>query len=155
MMSTFTNDGSCCVYWLSWSMFPSSFVCFWASSGDTGMYSSADILRRELYSFCSCYVLRQYTSAISSWRNMWNVQPFSIAQPKQRNLVSRASRLPSIFLAFILVYDVIFHISQTSSKFGKRLLVMKNGPRDSSQSETEIFLEWIINHLSLGKRHTL
>ena len=50
----------CCIYRLFWSMFPPSFVCFWASSGDTGMYSSADILRRELYFFCSSYVLRQY-----------------------------------------------------------------------------------------------
>ena len=62
MKSAITDDGSCCIYWLSWSMFPPSFVCFWASSGDTGMYSSADILRRELYSFCVCFkaVLRPF-----------------------------------------------------------------------------------------------
>ena len=44
---------------------------------------------------------------------------------------------PSIYSGIyaVLYIDVIFHISQTSSKFGQRQLVMKYNPCDLSRSE--------------------
>ena len=49
-----------------------------------------------------------------------------------------------LFLDSCSTIDVIFQISQTSSKFVQRWLVMKNQPRHLRQSETEKYLEWII-----------
>ena len=42
--------------------------------------------------------------------SVWNVPPFCTALPKQRNLVLRASRLPSILLAFNSVRFTSFFI---------------------------------------------
>ena len=39
--------------------------------------------------------------------------------------------------------DLIFHISQNSSKVGRQKLVMVNYAWDFSQSETEKYLGWI------------
>ena len=63
---------------------------------------------------------------------------------KQRNLVPRSSRLIVHFsgnYAACRTNDVIFHISQNSSKFGRQLLVMMNYAWDISQSETEKYFE--------------
>lgn len=72
-----------------------SFACVSASSIYLkGIFSLADIPQ---------YVFRR-CSAFSYSRHVSNVAPLGTALRKQRNIVPRASRLPSLFLAITLYY---------------------------------------------------
>ena len=72
-----------------------------------GILRIADAARQVCF---SCYVnVLGGISAISSSGNAWNVPlSFVLLYQKQRNLVSRASRLRSIFLAIMLYYWLHF-----------------------------------------------
>ena len=60
---------------------------------------------------------------------------FVVPIREQLNLVPRSSRLAgSLILAICCTIDVIFLMSQTSSKIGRQQLVMMNYTWDSSQS---------------------
>ena len=122
--------------------FSSSFACFSARSGEKGMISSADILqivniqlvfllflvvvRLFRLQFKTCEIIRRSCTALS--RN-------------NDNLDSRASELPSIILTYSVLILMSFSIHRkTSSKFGRRQVVMKNQPWVLSQSETENYI---------------
>ena len=83
-------------------------VCLSASLGDEGLFSSANILQIadvELSSCCSCYVFSQYTLVrLFLPRETLSNQVFSINW--------------SFFWQLCCAIDVIFHVSQNSSKFG-------------------------------------
>ena len=52
-----------------------------------------------------------------------------------------------VFWQLCCTTDVIVHLSQNSSKFGRHQLVMMNYPWDFSQSETKKYFEWIIMYV--------
>ena len=72
------------------------------------------------------------SSAIFSLRNVKNVPSFCNSPPKQHNLDQRLPGFQSIFWQLSC---------STSSKFGQRQLIMKNKPRDLSQSEKKKLFE--------------
>ena len=100
-------------------------VFFPASSGDTGMFSSAALLNgRCRRSSCILTVLATYlvsSSAISSSQNVWNVPGMFryFVLLYQNNATSSQGLLGCRPFPWHLccTVDVIFHISQTSPKF--------------------------------------
>ena len=72
------------------------------------------------------------SSAIFSARNVKNVPSFCNSPPKQRNLDQG-------LLGFQFIFWQLG--CSTSSKFGQRQLIMKNKPRELSQSEKKKLFE--------------
>ena len=97
----------------------------------------------ELYPCCSCYVLAS-SLPVSSSRNQWKVPPFCTHYQKNSTSCQVFSVNCPVFGQLCWRIDVIFHKSQTYSKFGQQLLVMMNYPWDFSQSEKEKYFKWII-----------
>ena len=111
-------------------------ACLSASLGDEGLLSSANILQIE-------DVVRQLFAYFFLLKRL-KCSAILHSPSKQLNLVPRSSRLTVQESEFCCTLDVIFHISQNSSTFGRQQLVIMNYAWNFSQSETQKYFEWII-----------
>ena len=133
--------------------FWSSFACFTASSGYKGMFSVADILhiadviRQVLFLlFLLCFQAAIQLFLLHEMREMLDAISYQSTKTKQP--------YPQDFLFAIpfsgnypVLFDVMFRISRTSSKFQ---WLSRISQKDLSQSEMEkyLFNEWMIINIS-------
>ena len=102
----------------------------------------------ELLSSCYCYDFRQQFGYFSFAKGI-KVSAILYCSTKSTQPCPRVCRFAAHFFWHLCcTIDVIFHISQTSSKFVQRQLVTKNYPQDLSQSETECCTIDVVFHLS-------
>ena len=127
-----------------------SIACLSAGLGAKGFFRTAnilqiaDVVRRVVFLLvllCFQPVVRPFLPLETS--EMFRHFVLTTTQPRLQ--VFSVNGL--VFWQLCCTTDVIVHISQNSSKFGRHQLVMMNYPWDFSQSETEKYFEWIIMYV--------
>ena len=101
-------------------------------------------MRPSSYILAALAMFLANSSPVSSSRNEWKVLPFCTHYQNNSTSCQVFSVNCPVFWQLCCRIDVIFHKSQTSSKFGQQLLVMMNYPWDFRQSEKEKYFKWIV-----------
>ena len=124
----------------------SSISCLLASLGDKGLFSTANILqiavlvRRVvvlLSLLCFQPIVRLFLPRETSEMFRLFVLTTKTTQPRPQVFSVNCS----VFWRLCCTIDVIFHMRQNSSKFGRQQLVMMDYAWDLSQSQTEKYFE--------------
>jgi len=131
-------------------MLSSSWIVFLSARlGDKGLFSTgnilqiADVVRQVvllLFFLCFESIVRLFLRRETSEVFCHFVLTIKTTQSRPQVFSINRSKI----WQFCCTLDVIFHISQNSSKYGRQYLVMINYAQDFSQSETEKYFEWKI-----------
>ena len=121
-------------------------TCLSANSGDKGLFRSAnilqiaDVVRRVVFQlFLLCF--QPINGLLFPRETSEMFLCFAVTTKAIQPRPQVFSVNGSIIWHFCCTIDVIFHISQNSSKYGRQYLVMINYTQDFSQSETEKYFE--------------